>query len=753
MKSGSPTPDGGGWPSAQRPYWDEATSGPGPYGPGRRGDPHDDPRGRHEAPFGPEISWPNGFRQLDPQSQRLLDAGYGPAGYGQEGYGSPGYGKEGYGYPGSGRGTYDGGDPRYGGARGYGDGYGYQQPAMDDYGYGDPGYSDPSYDGPRGGYGGYALPGGHRDGRAPGAPASADSAGYGRPSRRHGLGFREPSRPEFGYPQGHPASSADARGSYPLDGDQYVYPTTGAQEALPATGARQAYPLSGGGEFYPSGGDQQSYPPGGVGEMYPVTGDQAALPATGPQPRADTRAPGDADLRQAGDDVHAHFYRSPDDQRAGDSRLDSPAASDPRLAGMRYDELRYEDPPFGDSGYDEPLDDDTWYEELRRSAPSFPERSGGPSGLDQRPADLQRRPDPRPSGYGQQPGFGQPPAPERTSGYGQPPRGRDGLGPPMSTGRDARPSGPAGPQDLAFSGASYLGAPASGVGVLTPPSIRRLDSPAEDRPTATAGTGQLLAPQVRPGHGLDGPGITSSWPAQPQVDDPESFEDFWREDDDEAYRGLFPDEADDSGGKAARTASRGAGRRRGRSRDHRLWLALIGVLLVAAAAIAVILRFELPSHSGPTHILVTPAKIGTYARTVDLEKQTHLAELRNEVIKMSSGQASGVVSAVYESGNPAAGSVTQIIMFIGGHLANAAPATSITAFTAKFAGASVVPAGSLGGQAACVENAGRTSDPVSMCVWFDNDSFGEIISPTMSAPMLASAMQAIRPSVELVAKK
>jgi hypothetical protein len=725
-------------------------SGPGPYGsdpygPGRRGDPQDGTGGRQEASFGPEISWPNGFRRMDPESQRLLDAGYGPASYA-----SPGYGPEGHGYPGSGRGASGGADPGYGGTPGYG----YQQPAMDDYGYGDPGYSDPSYDGPRSGYGGSALPGGNRGGRA---PASADGAGYGRPSRHHVPGFRESSRPEFGYPQGHPASPADVRGGYPLGGDRQAYPRGGADEIYPVTGSQEALPATGAQPVYPPGGDWQAYPRGGADEIYPATGSQEALPATGPQPRADARAVRDAGSPQAADDVYAHFYRhpGPDDQRAGGSRLDSPAASDPRLEGMRYDELRYEDPPFGESGYDEPLDDDSWYEELRRSAPAYPQQSGGPSGTDQRPAGYQRHADPRPSGYGQQPGFPQPPADGRTSGYGQPSRGHGSLGPQMSTQRDARPSGPAAPQDLALSGASYLGAPASGVGVLTPPGIRRLDPPADDRPPAAAGAGQLLAPQVRPGHGLDGPEITSSWPTRPQVDEPESFEDFWREDDDDAYRGLFPDEADggDSGGKAARTASRSAGRRRGRSRDHRLWLALIGVVVVAAAAIAMILRFEFPSHSGPTHILVTPAKIGSYDRTVDLEKQTHLAELRNEVITMSSGQASGVVSAVYESGNPAAGSVTQIIMFIGGHLANAAPATSITAFTQKFAGATVVPAGSLGGQAACVQNGGKTSDSVSMCVWFDNDSFGEIVSPTMPALMLASAMQTIRPSVEQVATK
>jgi hypothetical protein len=687
-------------------------SGPDPYRQGWRGEPYEGPGGRHEAPFGPEISWPNGFRQMDPESQRLLNAGHGPAGYGQEGYDPAGNGPDGYGYPGSGRGAYDRVNPGYG-VPGYGNGYGYQQPAVEDYGYGDPGYSDPAYDGPRGGYsGGSALPGGNRGTLAPGGPASGGGAGYGSLPRYQAPEFGESSRSEFGYPQRQPA---------------------------------------------PLAGDQQIHPLGGGEGIYPVTGEQEALPATGPQPLAEPWTARDAGAAQVDSAAHTQWYDRPglDDQRASGSHRAGPAASDPRLEGMRYDELRYEDPPFGGSGYDEPLDDDAWYEELRRSAPSYPQRSGGPSGTDQRPADLPRRADPRPSGNGQQPGFPQAPAPERVFGYGPPREDRGGPGPQLSAGRNARPSRPAAPQDLALSDAGYLGAPVSQVGVLTPPGIRRLDAPAEDRPQAAEVVGHLLAPPVRPpvrpGHGLDGPEITSSWPAQPQTDDPDSFEDFWREDDDDAYRGLFPDEADDSRGKAARTASRG--RRRGRSRDHRLWLALFGVVVVAAAAIAGILRFDFPSHSGPTHILVTPARIGTYARTVDLEKQTHLAALRDEVIKMSSGQASGVVSAVYEAGNSAAGGITQIIMFIGGHLANAAPATSITAFTEKFAGAAVVSAGPLGGQAACVENGANTSDPVSMCVWFDDDSFGEIISPTMNAALLANAMQTIRPSVEQVAKK
>ena len=450
---------------------------------------------------------------------------------------------------------------------------------------------------------------------------------------------------------------------------------------------------------------------------------------------------------------------------------------------MRYDEIRYDEPVAGGPGYDEPLDDDAWVAELRRSAPAFPQPPGDPSGGDQ------RRADPRGPGYGQQqgwgpqpglsqPGWGQPgsgqPGPgqpggyPQASGYGQGRDDRDGpapRGPRMSAGLPVGPPRPpVAPQDRAFPGDAYYGAPTAQVGVLTPPAIRRLEDPLDTGPQPVAlpaapGTGQGLAPQVRPGHGLDGPEITSSWPAQPEVDDPESFEEFWAEDDDDAdYQGLFPGENpgfDPRRKVSTRTKADGrrTGRRRGRSNDHRIWLALLGVLVAAAAAIFGILKFEFPSHSGPTHTMVTPARIGSYVRTVDMEKETKVDQLRAEVIKMSSGQASNVVSAVYESGNSAAGNTEQIVMFIGGHLANAAPASSIASFTQKFAGATVVSAGALSGRAACVEEAPGTSDSVAMCVWFDNDSFGEIVSPTMNANALAGVMRTMRPSLELVVKK
>ena len=671
-------------------------SGSGPYGPGRRSEPHEG-AGRQ---FGPDISWPNGFRQLDPEARRLLESGYGASGYGRGQYDhvDSGYDHVDPGYGAGGRGS---GVP---GVSGYRSSPAASPPADD---YGDPGYSDPSYDGPRGGASGRSWPGDSRGPRAPGGSPASDGPGYGWMSGYRTPDHREPARPEAGYQQGYAA-------------------------------------------------------PG----IYPVTGAQEALPATGPQPIADSWTGRDAGSARSGRPAYPEqWYGHPrlDDQRGSGS-----PGSDPRLEGIRYDELRYDEPAAGGPGYDEPLDDDSWVAELRRSAPAFPQAPAGPAGPDQ------RRGDPRGPGYGQpgwgsQPGLSQPGGHPQAFGFGQGHDDRGGAGPAtprgprMSAAPETGPRPAADPRNRAFSGEAYYGAPTAQVGVLTPPGIRRLEEQADTgpqlvAPPVTASTSQVLSPSVRPGHGLDGPEITSSWPAQPQADEVESFEEFWAEDDDDAeYTGLFPGE--DSGfdprrGTGARTkATRRIGRRRGRSNDHRLWLALLGVLVTAAAAIFGILKFEFPSHSGPTHAMVIPPGIGSYMRTANMEKETRISQLRAQVIKTSSGQASDVKSAVYESGNSAAGNTEQIVMFIGGHLANAAPASSINNFIQKFPGAAEVSAGSLGGKAACVEEGLRTADPVAMCVWFDNDSFGEIISPTMNATALSKVMRTMRPSLELVVRK
>jgi hypothetical protein len=672
--------------------------------------------------FGPDLSWPNGFRQLDPESRRVLESGYG-------------------------RGV----DPGYGTG---GRGPGYRDPAADDYG--DPGYSDPAYDGPRSGSGGRSWPDGNRGSRAPGGSPASDGSGYGSVPGYHVPDYRGPSRPDLG----------------------------GFQQGFSAPG------------------------------IYPVTGAQESLPATGPQPVADSWPGRDSGSARSGRPAPSdraypeQWYDHPrlDDSRRGGQRADSPPASDPRLAGMRYDELRYDEPlAGGEPRYDEPLDDDAWVKELRRGGPSFPQPPAGPSGPSGgSPAGDQRRGDPSGSGWGQQlapsqSGWGQQPGPSQSGwgqqpgpsqpggypqafGYGQGRDDRDGpapRGPRMSAGQPASllpassspasplaasPRPPVAPHDRAFPGDAYYGASTAQVGVLTPPAIRRLEDPFDTgpqpvTPPAAPSTGQVLAPQIRPGHGLDGPEITSSWPAQPQIQEAESFEDFWAEDDNDAeYEGLFPGEdphfdARRKGSTRTKAEGRRTGRRRGRSNDHRLWLALLGVLIVAAAAIFGILKFEFPAHGGPTHHMATPARIGSYVRTVDMEKETKLNQLRAEVIKMSSGQASNVDSAIYESGNSAAGNTEQIVMFIGGNLANAAPASSISSFTQKFPGATLVSAGALGGKAACVEEAAGTPNSVTMCVFFDNDSFGEIYSPTMGANALSGVMRTMRPSLEIVVKK
>ena len=676
-------------------------------------------------------------------------------------------------------------DPRYGAprrpGRDYGTGNGYQQPAMEDYGYGDPGYSDPSYDGPRSPHGGSGS-------RLPRGYAAPDTRvpGYHVPEDRQ-------SRP--GYQQDFAAPSAGDRRAYPGTGGRDAHPGTGGRDAHPGTGSEEAYPGDGGGR-----------------DIYPTTGAMEALTSTDPFGPSGALGPAGA----FGSSGSFDAFSSPGP--AGSSGF--PAAgppADPRLEGLRYDQLRYDEPSYDEGGFGQPPDDVSWYEELRRSAPVYPDRPGGrPNADDRRPEDRsraaepqrgtgpQRRPADQASGHPQAPGRDdvlghvQPridrggSRPQLGTGpmaSGQYP-GSAGPGPRMAAGPGTRPAAPAAGGPAAVGPAAWLSTPAevapaswaggpsepktgrqpapsfapgpaldatvilsaptAQVGVLTPPEGTRIDDLLPlDSPSA--GVGQAATPWVRPGHGLDGPEITSSWPAQPQAED---FGDFWQDDKEEdEYSGLFED--DDAGRRAAsaRSARRAIGRRRGGSNDHRLWIALGGVLIAAAAAITGIIKFEFPSHSGPVHSMEVANKIGTYARTVDLEKETHLGALRSEVIKMSAGQASDVVSAVYESGDSAAGGTTQIIMFIGGHLANADPAASIASFTHNYPGAFVVSAGSLGGEAACVESKSGTSNSVGMCAWFDDDSFGELVSPTMTATQLSHEMLTIRTAVEHVVKE
>jgi hypothetical protein len=212
-----------------------------------------------------------------------------------------------------------------------------------------------------------------------------------------------------------------------------------------------------------------------------------------------------------------------------------------------------------------------------------------------------------------------------------------------------------------------------------------------------------------------------------------------------------------------RGGSRFSGLRIGGLRVGGMGLALGGVAVLAAVVIAGIVVTRLSASSGPRHSLTVPAALGAFTRRTQLEQAMDINQLKSQVITMSSGQASQVVDAVYEngaatSGGAASGAASagagtpQIILLIGGKLSGASPAASVKSFTQRFKGAVVTSAGPLGGEAACVNAQADNPGSVAVCAWFDNDTFGEVASPTMKASALADEMRSIRPSVEHVVK-
>jgi hypothetical protein len=163
------------------------------------------------------------------------------------------------------------------------------------------------------------------------------------------------------------------------------------------------------------------------------------------------------------------------------------------------------------------------------------------------------------------------------------------------------------------------------------------------------------------------------------------------------------------------------------------------------------MKYVFSGPSGPAHQVVAPQTADGYTRSANLEKQMHVADEAQTVAAKSSGQASGVVSAVYQQGSITPGSNAQIFMFVGGKLAGADPGASLANFEQTYPGSTPVSAGSLGGEAACTVTH-QNNQSSSMCVWFDNDTFGTVVSPTMTTAKLATTMDNVRPSLETYAK-
>lgn len=184
-----------------------------------------------------------------------------------------------------------------------------------------------------------------------------------------------------------------------------------------------------------------------------------------------------------------------------------------------------------------------------------------------------------------------------------------------------------------------------------------------------------------------------------------------------------------------------------------LWVWVVIVAIVMATVTGLAAKLTLNRPTGPAHVLTIPDSIGTFTRRPQLEQQMGIKGFENQVITKSAGQASHVVSAVYENGtSPSGGAQVQSIWFVGGKLAGVAPGSFTSTFRQQFPGARVVAAGQLGGSAACAHTSSASASNVALCTWADNDTFGILISPTMTVAQLAAEIPAVRAAIEHVVK-
>jgi len=200
----------------------------------------------------------------------------------------------------------------------------------------------------------------------------------------------------------------------------------------------------------------------------------------------------------------------------------------------------------------------------------------------------------------------------------------------------------------------------------------------------------------------------------------------------------------------ARTAKRGTGRssRKRRIKHPVLLVAGAGTVLVLGAG--GVFASGLLAGGGPVHAITTPPKVLSYVQAPGLAKSLGAPELRAEIVRKGNGEARNVVDAVYEqSTGPAARNGPVIILFIGGNLSGS-EGSFISGFTGLLPTAFVTGPGALGGRAACVP--GVNGHPAE-CAWADNDTFGLIASPGLSASQLATQLRQMRPLVEHVVKK
>jgi len=581
-------------------------------------------------------------------------------------------------------------------------------------GYGDDGYTDPAYQGP--------------SAQDAGIAGTRTVRGFVEPRQVQGGGYPQSGYSQSGYPQGQDYPQGQGYGGQPgYAGSSY----------LPAGEIEMAHPpVSPSPEEYPGADSHQQ--PWDYGQplryedevAYPEAQDgyQAhdSYQAAGDYGNGDYRGGYDGMPDGPGRDGGAGYHPQPYDAAA----YNGSEYSRPGIDGAGYDlsgiigtsdfeVVDYDQPSYDRLSYDDPR-----YEDAPRhnDPPGRPRSDEGrfdaPSWDDTRLDNLwlsgeDARQDVAPAGYGND-GFSAD-GPVR-SGYSDLDRGEQGY-----RFDETR---------LDMSASAVLGMD----------DRTRFDVPAfdETRLDNLRSAVMIAPPAVQP----------RSWAEDTSFD---HFADLDLTD--EPVPAAFtrtidrPEAGDDTGSRRA------VGRRRGRSGDRRQWMALGAIVVVAAGTIgAVLMKHVFSGPSGPAHEVVAANTVDGYTRSANLEKQMKVGALAQTVSQSSSGSASDVQSAVYQQGSTAPGGDAQIFMFVGGKLADANSSSSIANFEQTYPHARSVAAGSLGGNAACTESV-LNGESVAMCVYFDNDTFGAFVSPTMTTAKLATVMDNARPSLELYSTK
>jgi hypothetical protein len=718
------------------------------------------PSGQRQVPFGPDISWPGGYNGRE---YRGGDYNY-QAQPGAQEYPGQQY-SSGYQYPSQPSAQLPApqnhGEHPYASynSGGHADnGSEYVQPAPDAFGYGDPGYSNPGYDGPSSQDAGVAgtrtvrgfVESGHQGRAYPALPAPTSdysTPGYGQPA-----GYSQPwdyNQPlRYDDEPGHQGSDPGAAASYPAEYRDSSYGSS-YNTAGYETGAYE-------GTTYDSATyDSDSYDSGSY--------DTAAYKS----PAYDPRAYNGSEMSRPGIDGLGYDLS----EIIGTADFPAFGYDEPSVERLSYDDPRFDHVPGAQDGYGDHrgssrYDDGSRFDETRLDNfwPDGDDRPGSWFGGTREESARGGVSRDRSEYMGLDRDGGAGHGGQRPSGSHRAPASNETRLDLGYRSDQVRRDAPALNSAAYASGPLRLSGPMkfdSGLLRMSDPmrfDETRLDNMAAlaAEPSRTA-TGLLAPPEFAP--------IERSWVDETSLDSFGGLELDLLGTPGTRDSGAFEVEAlvrEDRPATRDTGSQRTTGRRRGRSSDRRQWLALGAVVAVAAGAVAAVLstgavagvlsKFAFSGPSGPAHSISTPTQLDAYKRSPSLEKAMDVSGLREQVIKGSSGQASKVVSAVYDQGNftPGAGGNQQIFMFVGGHLGgNSAPSSLITSFKQAYPTAQVVPAGSLGGEAACVTTKAN-NESVAMCVFFDNDSFGTLVSPTMSTAQLAKTMDEVRPGVEHV---